>query len=150
MNTRSTGAILAAALFLAGCQTTGAGTQAAMAGAGAMAAPAGYAPIQSSQPNDGTKSCDELLAEISEMEQVAAASAQSESNAAITDAGIGIAQSLGMHFGGGSGMLAAYQASGTASQLTQQQREQAKQRAQQAEVRRQVLSGIYQGKGCAA
>ncbi|MEW6089961.1 MAG: hypothetical protein ACK4S3_04085 [Parvibaculum sp.] len=150
MKIRFAGAVLAAAFILAGCQTTGAGTQAAMAGAGAMAAPSAYAPIASSQPNDGAKSCDELLAEIAEMEQIAAAAAQSESNAAMTDTGIGIAQSLGVHFGGGSGMLAAYQASGAASQLTQQQREQAKQRAQQAEVRRQVLSGIYQGKGCAA
>ena len=82
MNIRSTGAVMAAALFLAGCQTPGAGTQAAMAGAGAMATPAAYAPIQSSQPNDGTKSCDELLAEISEKEQIAASAALSESNAA--------------------------------------------------------------------
>ena len=40
MTTKSAGIAVAAALLLAGCQTTGAGTQAAMAGAGAMAAPA--------------------------------------------------------------------------------------------------------------
>jgi len=147
MKFKSAGAILAVSVLLAGCQTTGAGTQAAMMGANAATAPS-YAPISASQANDGNKSCEELLAEIGQMEQIVAEANQSQSNAQLTDAGIGIAQSLGMHLGGGSGMLAAYQASGTASQLTQQQRQQAQARAQQADMRRQVLTGIYQGKGC--
>ena len=147
MNVKSVCALLAAAAMLAGCQTTGAGTQAAMMGANTATAPA-YAPISASQPNDGNKSCEELLAEIGEMEGIVAEANQSQSNAQLTNAGIGIAQSLGLHMGGGSGMLTALQAGGAAGQLTEQQRQQAQARAQLAEVRRQVLTGIYQGKGC--
>ncbi|MBX3489068.1 MAG: hypothetical protein KF769_15590 [Parvibaculum sp.] len=146
MHVKSVCALLAAAAMLAGCQTTGAGTQAAMMGANAATAPA-YAPISASQANDGNKSCEQLLAEIGEMDGIVAEANQSQSNAQLTNAGIGIAQSLGLHMGGG-GALSMIQAGGAAGQLTEQQRQQAQARAQQADVRRQVLTGIYQGKGC--
>ena len=147
MTFRTAGAVLALSVLLAGCQTTGAGTQAAMLGAGAATAPSA-APIAASQVDDGNKSCDEIRAEICAMEQVVAEANQSQNNAQLTNAGIGIAQSLGLHLGGGSGMLTALQAGGAAGQLTEQQRQQAEARAQQADIRRQVLTGIYQGKGC--
>jgi len=146
MKFRTAGAILAVTALLGGCQTTGIGTQAALTGANA-ATGSSYAPISSSQANDGSKSCEQLQAEIGEMEQIAAAANESQGNAQLADAGIGIAQSLGLHFGG-SGALSMIQAGGAASQMTQQQRQEAQARAQQAEVRRQVLSGISQGKGC--
>lgn len=146
MKFRTAGAILALAAMLGGCQTTGIGTQAALTGANA-ATGSSTAPIAASQANDGGKSCAELLAEIGDMEQIVAAASESQGNAQLADAGIGIAQSLGLHFGG-SGALSMIQAGGAASQMTQQQRQDAQARAQQADVRRQVLTGIYQGKGC--
>ncbi len=82
-----------------------------MMGANAATAPA-YAPISASQPNDGNKSCEELLAEIGEMEGIVAEANQSQSNAQLTNAGIGIAQSLGLHMGGGLATAKALQAGG--------------------------------------
>ena len=95
---------------------------------------------------DGQKSCEQLSAEIAQQQQVIAEAGSTSTNAQIVDAGLGIAQSVGMHFGGFG--LGGIQATGAASSVANQQKQAAEQQVQQAEIRVQVLSGIYQGKGC--
>lgn len=97
---------------------------------------------------DGQKSCEQLGAEIGEQQKIIAAANDSATNAQVLNAGVGIAQSLGMHFGGFG--LGGIQAAGAAGNAAAQQGQAAQQQAQQAEIRLQVLTGIYQGKGCAA
>ncbi|MBO6632982.1 hypothetical protein [Parvibaculum sp.] len=95
---------------------------------------------------DGMKSCEQLSAEIAQQQQVIADANASSTNAQIVDAGLGIAQSVGMHFGGFG--LGGIQATGAASSVANQQKQSADEQVQQAEIRVQVLSGIHQGKGC--
>jgi hypothetical protein len=95
---------------------------------------------------DGMKSCEQLSAEIAQQQQVIADANASSTNAQIVDAGLGIAQSVGMHFGGFG--LGGIQATGAASSVANQQKQSAEEQVQQAEIRVQVLSGIHQGKGC--
>ncbi len=95
---------------------------------------------------DGQKSCEQLSAEIAQQQQVIAEAGSTSTNAQIVDAGLGIAQSVGMHFGGFG--LGGIQATGAASSVANQQKQAAEQQVQQAEIRVQVLSGIHQGKGC--
>lgn len=97
---------------------------------------------------DAQKSCEQLGAEIGEQQQIIAAANDSATNAQMLNAGVGIAQSLGMHFGGFG--LGGIQAAGAAGNAAAQQGQAAQQQAQQAEIRLQVLTGFYQGKGCAA
>lgn len=95
---------------------------------------------------DVQKSCEQLAAEIAQQQQIIADANSSSTTAQIADAGLGIAQSVGIHFGGfGIGGL---QATGAASSLAQQQKQQAEQQAQQADIRLQVLTAFHQGKGC--
>ena len=109
----------------------------------AAATATGLAPAGTS---DGQKSCAQLSAEIAATQQVIADASSASTNAQVVDAGLGIAQSLGVHFGGfGIGGL---QAAGAASSVANQQKQSADQKVQQAEIRIQVLTGIYQGKGC--
>ena len=95
---------------------------------------------------DGMKSCEQLSAEIAQQQQVMTTANSSSTNAQIVGAGLGIAQSVGMHFGGFG--LGGIQATGAAGNVATQQKQAAEQQVQQAEIRVQVLSGIYQGKGC--
>lgn len=129
MKTR-TAAILLAATFIAA-------TGAARADTTALA-PAGTA--------DGMKTCEQLSAEITQQQQLIADASSTSTNAQIVDAGLGIAQSVGMHFGGFG--LGGIQATGAASNVANQQKQAAEQQAQQAQIRVQILTGIYQGKGC--
>ncbi|PKP77548.1 MAG: hypothetical protein CVT81_08650 [Alphaproteobacteria bacterium HGW-Alphaproteobacteria-3] len=95
---------------------------------------------------DAQKSCEQLAAEIGQQQQIIADANSSSTTAQVADVGLGIAQSVGIHFGGfGIGGL---QATGAASSLAQQQKQAADQKAQQADIRLQVLTAFYQGKGC--
>ena len=129
MKTR-TAAILLAATFIAATGAARADTEGL--------APAGTA--------DGMKTCEQLSAEITQQQQLIADASSTSTNAQIVDAGLGIAQSVGMHFGGFG--LGGIQATGAASNVANQQKQAAEQQAQQAQIRVQILTGIYQGKGC--
>lgn len=120
-----------------------------MGQAGAAATPAvATAPAAGTGIPDAQKSCEQLAAEIGEQQQIIAAANDSATNAQVVNAGVGIAQSLGMHFGGFG--LGGIQAAGAAGNAAAQQGQAAQQQAQQAEIRLQVLNGFHQGKGCAA
>lgn len=97
---------------------------------------------------DGQKSCEQLAAEIAQQQQIITQANSSATNAQVLNAGVGIAQSLGIHFGGMG--LGGIQAAGVAGNAAAQQGQAAQQQAQQAEIRLQVLNGIHQGKGCAS
>jgi hypothetical protein len=121
--------------------------------AAAAAAPAVTATnaVATSAPagtSDGQKSCEQLAAEIAQQQQIITQANSSSTNAQVLNAGVGIAQSLGLHFGGIG--LGGIQAAGAAGNVAAQQGQAAQQQAQQAEIRLQVLSGIHQGKGCAS
>ena len=95
---------------------------------------------------DAQKSCEQLAAEIAQQQQIIADANSSSTTAQVADVGLGIAQSVGMHFGGFG--IGGIQATGAASSLAQQQKQAAEQQAQQADIRLQVLTAFYQGKGC--
>ncbi len=158
MRLMNVAAILAAGMMMAGCETTGAGISGmggippgtAFTGASGTAATpaAAAAPAAGTGIPDAQKSCEQLAAEIGEQQQIIAAANDSATNAQMVNAGVGIAQSLGMHFGGFG--LGGIQAAGAAGNAAAQQGQAAQQQAQQAEIRLQVLGGFHQGKGCAA
>ncbi|MEP2283039.1 MAG: hypothetical protein ABJI28_07590 [Nitratireductor sp.] len=143
------------AVMLAGCQTTGIGganTAASYMGAanaasgaymGGGGAPAGST-MAASQVDDGKKSCEQLRAEIEETQAIEQAASSDASSAGMTSTVSNVATSFVGYFGG----VGAMQATNAAGQLTGQQKAQAEQRARDAGVRRQVLTGIYQGKNC--
>ncbi|WP_333667956.1 hypothetical protein [Parvibaculum sp.] len=117
-----------------------------MLGAAQASAQAETAALAPAGTPDGMKTCEQLSAEIAQQQQVIADANATSTNAQIVDAGLGIAQSVGMHFGGFG--LGGIQATGAASNVASQQKQAAEQQVQQAEIRVQVLSGIHQGKGC--
>jgi len=140
------------AVMLAGCQTTGVGTAASYMGAanaasasymGGGATPAGST-MAASQVDDGKKSCEQLKAEIEETQAIEEAAASDASSAAMESTVSNVATSFVGYFGG----VGAMQATNAAGQLTAQQKAEAEQRARDAGIRRQVLTGIYQGKNC--
>jgi hypothetical protein len=114
--------------------------------------------IQVEQPGDGNLSCADLKAEIARMDQMGATAqtegANAQANVATTGAIASAATSaalysgaLGRSFGGFGGMLAG----GAQSLLGAKQSQQAQQTAslaQNAQMRRTRLMGIYQGKAC--
>ena len=143
------------AVMLAGCQTTGGGTAATAAsymGAanaassaymGGGGSPAGST-MAATQVDDGKKSCEQLRAEIEETQKIKESAASDASSAGMTSTVSNVATSFVGYFGG----VGAMQATNAAGQLTAQQKAQAEQQARDADVRLQVLGGIYQGKNC--
>ena len=143
------------AAMLAGCQTTGVGgasTAASYMGA-ANAASAAYmggggtpagSTMAASQVDDGKKSCEQLRAEIDQTQEIKQNAASDASSAGMTSTVSNVATSFVGYFGG----VGAMQATNAAGQLTAQQKAQAEQQARDADVRLQVLTGIYRGKGC--
>ncbi|MEP5369541.1 hypothetical protein [Parvibaculum sp.] len=173
MKMKTAAMLLVAGAMLAGCQTTGLDTaalgNAALANsslantgttqAGATSAGAALAgqmvadssgtvtPAAAGIP-DAQKSCEQLAAEMGAQQQLIAGANSTETNAQLVNAGVGIAQSLGLNFGGmGIGGL---QAAGAVGNAASQQGQNAQAQAQQADIRLQVLTGFYQGKGCGA
>ena len=152
---RIAGVAAGLAIMLAGCQTTGLGganTAASYMGAanaasgaymGGGSTPAGST-MAASQVDDGKKSCDQLRAEIGETQKVKETAASDASSAGMTSTVSNVATSFVGYFGG----VGAMQATNAAGQLTAQQKAEAEQQARDADVRLQVLTGIYQGKGC--
>jgi hypothetical protein len=114
--------------------------------------------IQVNQPGDANLSCVDLTAEIARMDQIAASAqtdgANAQANVATTGAIASTAASaalysgaLGRSLGGFGGLFA----SGAQNLLSAKQNQQAQQTAslsQDAQMRRTMLSGIYQGKAC--
>jgi hypothetical protein len=114
--------------------------------------------IQVSQPGDANLSCGDLNAEIARMDQIAATAqtdgANAQANVATTGAIASTAANaalysgaLGRSLGGFGGLFA----SGAQSLLGAKQNQQAQQTAslsQDAQMRRTMLTGIYQGKAC--
>lgn len=132
MKTKTAGVSLAAAALLASQLAAGA----------AIAVPA------ATGVPDAQKSCEQLAAEIQQQQDIIASANSAETNATLVNAGVGIAQSLGVNFGGlGLGGL---QAAGAVGNIASQQGQDAQQQAQQADIRLQVLTGFHQGKGCPA
>lgn len=95
---------------------------------------------------DAQKSCEQLAAEIGQQQEIIAGANTAETSATLVNAGVGLAQSLGVNFGGLG--LSGIQAAGAVGNVAAQQGQAAQQQAQQAEIRLQVLTGFYQGKGC--
>jgi predicted extracellular nuclease len=114
--------------------------------------------IQVSQPGDANLSCGELTAEIARMDQIASQAqtqgANAQANVASTGAIASAATSaalysgaLGRSLGGFGGLFA----SGAQNALSAKQNQDAQQTAslsQDAQMRRTMLTGIYQGKAC--
>jgi hypothetical protein len=129
-------AVSLAAIGLGGCLTTG----------GSSDTPT--TALRAHQPGDAKMTCEELTTEIAQMDQIIQEAKDAQATAQMTGQGIGVAQSAVPHVGGGAGMFRVLQGASMLTSATAQSGQSAAERAQQAELRRTSLVGIYQGKEC--
>lgn len=117
----------AAAVLLAGCQTTGGG-----------------ASLQTHKPGDSAMGCEEIAQEIAAMDQIIGDADASETQRQMTESGVAVAQTAAIHSGAGNIVPGANLVGGLLSMGTQG----AKDQKEKATLRRTSLMGMYQGKGC--
>lgn len=116
------------------------------------------APLQVSYPTDASMTCEQMVFEIANMDQIAGVSTQNAQNAqnegAMADSATSVAVSAALYSGAlgrvpGLGMFA--NAAGAAARRNAEARaRQEQERIAVAQQRRTLLSGIYQGRNCAA
>lgn len=127
----------------------------------AMPAPAlaqrrGEPQLQVSYPTDGTMDCNQLLVEISRMEQISGVSAENAQNAqnqgALAEGAAGVAVNAALYsgaLGAVPGLGAFANMAGGAARRNAEARARAEaERIRIADQRRSLLSGIYQGRQC--
>jgi hypothetical protein len=124
-----------AALALGACQTTGSSGPAAGS-------------LQTSQPGDAGLSCEQLAAQIGEMDTILGRGNDAAGAAFAADAGTAAATQAALYSGAGSSIPFLGMFGNAATSMARQQAEQQEQRRRQAEMRRISLMGLYQGKGC--
>lgn len=130
-------------------------TFAAYAGAASAQAPLPTM-IQVSMPGDGAMSCPDLAAEIGRMDQIMGQSQQNQASAQSGGMMAGVLGSAAVNGAAYSGVLGRVPGlgflAGGAQRMAQQNAEQkAAEQAklqQDAQMRRTMISGIYQGKAC--
>lgn len=112
--------------------------------------------LQVSYPTDGAMSCDQLLVEISRMEQISGVSAENaqsaENQGALAEGAAGVAVNAAAYSGAlaavpGLGMFA-NMAGGAARRNAEARARAEAERIRIADQRRSLLSGIYQGRQC--
>ena len=112
--------------------------------------------LQVSYPTDGGLSCDQLLVEISRMEQISGISAENaqsaENQGALAEGAAGVAVNAAAYSGAlgsvpGLGMFA-NMAGGAARRNAEARARAEAERIRIADQRRSLLSGIYQGRQC--
>lgn len=101
--------------------------------------------IQVTKPGDGQMTCEQINAEISEMDTVINTSSSSKSSSQLA----GIGASIAGHFAGlaGGGIGAAVATNG-ANAVIGKNTQTAEERMKAADQRRTMLMGIHAGKGC--
>lgn len=101
--------------------------------------------IQITKPGDGQMTCEQINAEISEMDAIINTSNSSKSSSQLA----GIGASIAGHFAGlaGGGIGAAVATNG-ATAVIGQNKQSAEERMQAADQRRTMLMGVHAGKGC--
>lgn len=112
--------------------------------------------LQVAYPTDAAMTCDQLVAEVARMDEIAGLSAENAQNAenqgAMADGAAGVAINAAAYSGAlgrvpGLGMFA--NAAGAAARRNAESRARAEaERVRIAEQRRTLLSGIYQGRQC--
>ncbi len=142
----------------AGLATAAIVLMAAIAPTAAQAQRRGEPLLRVSYATDATLTCEQLIDEIARMEEIAGISAQNAQNAqtqgAIVDGAASVAVTAALHTGvlgavPGLGMFA--NAAGQAARRNAEARARAEaERIQVAEQRHTLLTGIYQGRQCAA
>jgi|GEM_PF-2852073 len=112
--------------------------------------------LQVSYPTDGAMGCDQLLVEISRMEQISGISAENAQSAqnqgALAEGAAGVAINAAAYSGAlaavpGLGMFA-NMAGGAARRNAEARARAEAERIRIADQRRSLLSGIYQGRQC--
>lgn len=112
--------------------------------------------LMANQPGDGSMSCEQISAEIDNMNLMIAEAEQASANAEASGAAAGAATGAAVNAALYSGALgrvpglgfAANAAGGLAQQQAQAQAERQAENARRAELRRTALTGISAGKGC--
>lgn len=122
----------------------------------ALAQRRGEPQLQVSYPTDGTLDCNQLLVEISRMEQISGVSAENAQNAqnqgAMAEGAAGVAVNAALYsgaLGAVPGLGAFANMAGGAARRNAEARARAEaERIRIADQRRSLLSGIYQGRQC--
>jgi predicted small secreted protein len=130
-------ALLVSLIAFTGCNTTG-------GSAGA--------PIQVNKIGDGQMTCDEIVAEINEMNEILGIAEGEMRNAQVLgltqDVAINAALYSGAAGAAGSSLPYVGSAINVAGSLNNMNKQQAEARAEAAFNRRSVLTGMYAAKGC--
>lgn len=112
--------------------------------------------LQVSYPTDGSMTCEQLTAEVARMDEIAGISAENAQNAqnqgAMAEGAAGVAVNAALYSGAlgrvpGLGMFANAAGAAARRNAEARAREEAE-RIRIAEQRRNLLSGIYQGRQC--